>query len=39
VEYELTEPGRDLLVPIYALGEWAHRHAATVAEALYDPSG
>jgi len=39
VEYELTEPGRDLLVPIHALGEWAHRHAATVADALYDPSG
>lgn len=37
VEYELTEPGRDLLVPIYALGEWAHRHAATVAAALDDP--
>ncbi|WP_233358871.1 winged helix-turn-helix transcriptional regulator [Thermomonospora amylolytica] len=36
VEYELTEPGRDLLVPIYALGEWAHRHADTVVTALGD---
>lgn len=36
VEYELTAPGRDLLIPIYALGEWAHRHADTVAAALDD---
>lgn len=36
VEYELTEAGRDLLVPIYALGEWAHRHAGTVVAALDD---
>jgi DNA-binding HxlR family transcriptional regulator len=36
VEYELTEPGRDLLVPIYALGEWAYRHADTVVAALDD---
>ncbi|NJC71198.1 helix-turn-helix transcriptional regulator [Planosporangium thailandense] len=34
VEYELTPPGRDLLVPIYALGQWAHRHAETVLGAL-----
>jgi DNA-binding HxlR family transcriptional regulator len=27
VEYELTQAGRELLVPIYALGRWAHRHA------------
>ncbi|UYM06297.1 winged helix-turn-helix transcriptional regulator [Solicola gregarius] len=28
VEYELTSAGRDLLVPILALGQWAHRHAS-----------
>ncbi|MEV8371665.1 helix-turn-helix domain-containing protein [Kribbella sp. NPDC056861] len=27
VEYSLTEPGRDLLVPIRALGDWAAKHA------------
>lgn len=26
VDYELTELGRDLLVPVAALGEWAIRH-------------
>ncbi|NJP31657.1 winged helix-turn-helix transcriptional regulator [Micromonospora thermarum] len=34
VEYELTAAGRDLLVPIYALGEWAHAHADTVLSAM-----
>jgi DNA-binding HxlR family transcriptional regulator len=37
VEYELTEPGRDLLVPIYALGHWAHLHADTVLATLDEP--
>lgn len=27
VDYELTQAGRELLVPIYALGRWAHQHA------------
>ncbi|KAA2253953.1 helix-turn-helix transcriptional regulator [Solihabitans fulvus] len=35
VEYELTEAGRDLLVPIEALGEWTDRHADTVLTARY----
>lgn len=34
VEYELTEPGRDLLVPILALGVWADRHGAAVTAAM-----
>ncbi|MQA81448.1 MAG: transcriptional regulator [Streptosporangiales bacterium] len=34
VEYELTEPGVELLEPIHALGGWAYRHADTVAAAL-----
>ncbi|RAS70460.1 HxlR family transcriptional regulator [Lentzea atacamensis] len=34
VEYELTEAGRDLLVPIFALGEWADRHGDTVRTAM-----
>jgi DNA-binding HxlR family transcriptional regulator len=33
VEYELTGPGRDLLRPIYALGDWADRHAESVLAA------
>ncbi|WP_241832453.1 winged helix-turn-helix transcriptional regulator [Pseudofrankia sp. EUN1h] len=33
VEYELTEPGVDLLEPICALGRWAFRHADTVVAA------
>lgn len=37
VEYELTEPGRDLLVPILALGAWAHRHADLIARAHAEP--
>ncbi|MEO3753516.1 helix-turn-helix domain-containing protein [Streptomyces sp. B6B3] len=37
VEYELTEPGRELLTPIYALGRWAYRHADTVLSTMTDP--
>ncbi|GAA1515884.1 helix-turn-helix domain-containing protein [Kribbella lupini] len=33
VEYSLTEAGRDLLVPIEALGDWAAKHASTVLDA------
>lgn len=35
VEYELTEAGRDLLVPIYALGAWVERHGPAVATVKY----
>lgn len=35
VEYELTEAGRDLLQPIYALGTWVERHGAAVTLAMY----
>ncbi|MFD4439034.1 winged helix-turn-helix transcriptional regulator [Nocardia sp. NPDC058519] len=35
VEYELTEVGRDLLVPIYALGAWVDRHGSAVTTAMY----
>lgn len=35
VEYELTPVGRDLLTPIFALGEWADRHGDSVRTALY----
>ncbi|MEV0297987.1 helix-turn-helix domain-containing protein [Nocardia sp. NPDC050710] len=34
VEYELTTAGRDLLIPIYALGEWVDRHGAAVRAGL-----
>lgn len=34
VEYALTAAGRDLLVPVLALGEWADRHGATVRAAM-----
>ncbi|MBF6077772.1 winged helix-turn-helix transcriptional regulator [Nocardia beijingensis] len=34
VEYELTEAGVDLLIPIYALGQWVDKHGAAVNEAL-----
>lgn len=34
VEYSLTEAGRDLLGPIFALGEWADRHGDTVRTAM-----
>ncbi|GAB2542789.1 winged helix-turn-helix transcriptional regulator [Nocardia heshunensis] len=38
VEYSLTPAGRDLLIPIFALGEWADRHGDSVRTALYgDP--
>ncbi|WP_278262110.1 helix-turn-helix domain-containing protein [Nocardia sp. AG03] len=38
VEYELTEAGRDLLQPIYALGAWVDRHGAAVTTAMHgDP--
>jgi DNA-binding HxlR family transcriptional regulator len=37
VEYELTEAGRDLLIPIYALGEWADRHGDSVRASMSDP--
>ncbi|AVH25174.1 helix-turn-helix transcriptional regulator [Nocardia cyriacigeorgica] len=36
VDYALTEAGRDLLGPIYALGEWVEAHGAAVNAALYD---
>jgi DNA-binding HxlR family transcriptional regulator len=37
VEYSLTEPGQDLLIPIRALGDWADKHAETLtAEADRD---
>ncbi|MEV2220798.1 helix-turn-helix domain-containing protein [Nocardia vinacea] len=36
VEYELTEAGRDLLIPIYALGEWADRHGDSVGSGMSD---
>ncbi|WP_433682430.1 winged helix-turn-helix transcriptional regulator [Nocardia sp. CA-119907] len=34
VEYELTEAGRDLLTPIYALGEWVDKHGRAVGTAM-----
>lgn len=33
VDYELTDLGRELLVPVFALGEWARLNQARVAEA------
>ena len=33
VDYELTDLGRDLLVPVRALGDWANRHEARVVDA------
>ncbi|WP_231951381.1 winged helix-turn-helix transcriptional regulator [Nocardia terpenica] len=35
VDYDLTQAGRDLLIPIFALGKWAERHGDTVRTALY----
>ncbi|MGO4649787.1 winged helix-turn-helix transcriptional regulator [Nocardia sp. 2YAB30] len=35
VEYELTPAGRDLLIPIFALGAWVDRHGDVVRTALY----
>ncbi|MFG1790053.1 winged helix-turn-helix transcriptional regulator [Nocardia sp. NPDC049149] len=37
VEYELTTAGRDLLVPIYALGEWVDKHGRAVGAGLAGP--
>ncbi|WP_223884758.1 winged helix-turn-helix transcriptional regulator [Nocardia colli] len=37
VEYELTEAGRDLLIPIYALGDWVDRHGRAVGAGLTGP--
>lgn len=34
VEYELTAAGRDLLTPIFALGEWVDKHGRAVGAAL-----
>lgn len=34
VEYSLTDAGRDLLVPIFALGAWADEHGDTVRNAM-----
>ncbi|RDI52039.1 winged helix-turn-helix transcriptional regulator [Nocardia mexicana] len=34
VEYGLTAAGRDLLIPIFALGAWADRHGDTVRDAM-----
>lgn len=39
VEYGLTRAGRELLIPIHALGEWAHRHADTISSAHAAPDG
>ena len=33
VDYELTELGRELLVPVNALGDWARRNTTRVNEA------
>ena len=35
VEYSLTEAGRDLLVPIFALGVWTERHGDAVRTAMF----
>lgn len=34
LEYERTDPGRDLLVPIHALGAWVDAYGAEVSAAL-----
>ena len=42
VDYELTRAGRDLLVPIYALGRWVQQHGDTIsalADSEADPVG
>ncbi|QIS16091.1 winged helix-turn-helix transcriptional regulator [Nocardia arthritidis] len=36
VEYELTKAGLDLLIPLYALGDWVDRHGSAVTAALAD---
>jgi len=33
VDYELTELGRELLVPVRALGEWARENRERIAKA------
>ena len=33
VDYELTDLGRELLVPVHALGEWARQNTSRVAQA------
>lgn len=33
VEYDLTELGKELLIPVNALGEWARKNTARVREA------
>lgn len=33
VDYELTDLGRDLLIPVAALGKWAIRHQTCIAAA------
>jgi DNA-binding HxlR family transcriptional regulator len=38
VEYSLTKAGRDLLVPIFALGAWADEHGDTVRTAMFGES-
>ncbi|MEV6556223.1 helix-turn-helix domain-containing protein [Nocardia sp. NPDC051756] len=37
VEYELTEAGRDLLIPIYALGDWVDKHGRAVGAGRMGP--
>ena len=41
VEYELTELGRSLCVPVLALGSWAHAHIAQIdaARLSFDRKG
>ena len=38
VEYELTDLGRDLLVPVLALADWTREHTSRIvaARAVYD---
>ncbi|MEV0624061.1 winged helix-turn-helix transcriptional regulator [Nonomuraea sp. NPDC050404] len=38
VEYELTQAGQDLLIPIRALSHWTLRHADTVLAGADDGS-
>ena len=37
VDYRLTDAGRDLLIPILALGSWAERHGDAVRDAMFGP--
>ncbi|RJO76565.1 transcriptional regulator [Nocardia panacis] len=34
VEYRLTTAGTDLLIPLYALGDWVDKHGRTVTAAM-----